>query len=100
MLVGKAEASVNVTLQVLNTDAIYIYCTPHCTSGMVFTVNAPVEGNGTFEEYQAAALTASTNTATSNSTPGTQSTLFIGLALVVGFCSIPFIIIIIRKWFC
>ncbi|EEB89791.1 hypothetical protein MPER_12076 [Moniliophthora perniciosa FA553] len=52
-----SDSPINWTLPVNNSDTLWFYCAQtqpanHCQMGMVFAINAPTEGNNTFENFQ------------------------------------------------
>jgi len=68
------------TVPVNDTKAIWVYCAQpgHCSSGMVFAVNAATSGSNTFEAFRAKAMGSSSSSTgpslTGSSTPAPTST--------------------------
>lgn len=46
------------TVPVNDTKAVWVYCAQanHCSSGMVFAINAPTNGSNTFDAFRAKAM--------------------------------------------
>lgn len=72
------------TVPVNTTGPVWVYCAQsgHCTSGMVFAINAPTTGN-TFDAFKAKAMGGSSSgypsgSGTSNPAPTTTSNGAIG----------------------
>jgi len=63
------------TVPVNNTEAVWVYCAQgnHCSSGMVFAVNAATSGPNTFEAFRAKA-TGSTSSSIPPNNAGPSST--------------------------
>ncbi|KAI0315626.1 hypothetical protein OF83DRAFT_1173651 [Amylostereum chailletii] len=55
--------SIQYSFEVVNDQPIYFHCkhAGHCGLGMVGTINAPTDGNGTYEAYLNAALAIGAN---------------------------------------
>jgi plastocyanin len=62
------------TVGVNNTTPVWVYCqqSGHCTSGMVFAINAPATGN-TFDAFRSKAMGSTGSTSVSNPAPTTTS---------------------------
>jgi plastocyanin len=93
------------TVPVNDTKAVWVYCAQgnHCTSGMVFAINAETTGSNTFEAFRAKAMGSSSllPSSTGGGTPAPTSTnsaagrigvqSFTGLSVVL-FASLFFLL--------
>jgi len=63
------------TVGVNNTTPVWVYCAQsgHCSSGMVFAINAPATGN-TFDAYRAKAMGSTGSSSASNPAPTSTGT--------------------------